>query len=391
MIGVIIVSFIDMFTTIKEVNVSKNILFVNVSKYKGGAEISLIDLIRNIDRSKFNCFLALPPNNNYQDELMHIATVESVPMINLRRSLHLWSILKISMAWWESVRIMLQLIRKHRINVVYANSTKANVYTWILRIFSNCKIVWHMRDRLESNFVGWWLGLFSHKIICNSDFTRNQLHFFCYKSSVIYNLVSPLHDNLSDLPFAGNWNEETIKLVQVGQLVSWKNHADSICALKVCLAHTSHVHLFIIGGVATDHESPYKKGIDQLIDQQGLSSYISFIQFTDPIDGYLQSMDILVHPAFGEPFGRVVIEAMRAGKPVVAYDEGGPAEFLQDGVTGCLVKRSDGYKGLAEKIVFLVNDRQRASIIGKNATIYVERHFDRLHLLGMYEKLLSGL
>lgn len=55
----------------------------------------------------------------------------------------------------------------------------------------------------------------------------------------------------------------------------------------------------------------------------------------------LNEIDLLVHPAKQEPLGRVLLEAMAAGVPVVATDVGGTREILDDGVSGRLVPPGD--------------------------------------------------
>ncbi|MCY2927558.1 MAG: glycosyltransferase, partial [Planctomycetota bacterium] len=53
--------------------------------------------------------------------------------------------------------------------------------------------------------------------------------------------------------------------------------------------------------------------------------------------GIWPRVDCLVHTADTEPFGRVIIESMAAGVPVIAADGGGPSEIIERDVTGILV------------------------------------------------------
>jgi glycosyltransferase involved in cell wall biosynthesis len=64
----------------------------------------------------------------------------------------------------------------------------------------------------------------------------------------------------------------------------------------------------------------------------------------------------VVHAAVEpEPFGRVVMEAMALGRPVVATNLGGPVEIIEDGVSGFLVRAGDP-SAMAEKIIALLGD-----------------------------------
>ena len=55
----------------------------------------------------------------------------------------------------------------------------------------------------------------------------------------------------------------------------------------------------------------------------------------------LPALDVFVSASEGEPFGRVVVEAMAAGVPVVSTDSGGKGEIVEDGKTGILVEQGD--------------------------------------------------
>lgn len=76
----------------------------------------------------------------------------------------------------------------------------------------------------------------------------------------------------------------------------------------------------------------------------------------DPVQ-IMSELDILVHPADNESFGRVVVEAMAAGLPVVGVRGGGVGEIIADGETGLLAHRSDA-DDLAHQIARLVASPQ---------------------------------
>src|SRR5207248_2877833 len=61
----------------------------------------------------------------------------------------------------------------------------------------------------------------------------------------------------------------------------------------------------------------------------------------EDVANYLGVMDVLVHPSLTEAFCQVLIEAMAAGRPVVATDVGGAREVVEDGETGILIAPRD--------------------------------------------------
>jgi len=95
-------------------------------------------------------------------------------------------------------------------------------------------------------------------------------------------------------------------------------------------------------------------------------------------------MDIYVHPSLlPEPFGLVVIEAMAAGKAVVATAHGGPCEIIEDGVSGYLIEPNNP-QALAEKINLLLGQselKHRIEKAGKrrvDEVFSVERYMEEL-------------
>jgi len=77
------------------------------------------------------------------------------------------------------------------------------------------------------------------------------------------------------------------------------------------------------------------------------------------------SCDLFVLPSRLEGFGRVIIEAMAAGKPVVATAAGAIPEIIESEQNGILVEAGDERK-LASAIVKVLSDKSLARVIGEN-------------------------
>src|SRR5207249_1163389 len=105
------------------------------------------------------------------------------------------------------------------------------------------------------------------------------------------------------------------------------------------------------------------------------------------------SLDVALVPSWEEPFGRVVAEAMAAGVPVVATRRGGPAEQIQDGVTGLLAepRRPDLW---VEPIRRLLTDDDLRTRIVDEARRHAAASFDPARsvrrVMELYESLLPS-
>jgi glycosyltransferase involved in cell wall biosynthesis len=125
----------------------------------------------------------------------------------------------------------------------------------------------------------------------------------------------------------------------------------------------------------------------------GVEDRVSWLGFRTDIDELLGSCDLVVLPSLYEGFPLALIEAMAAGKPVVATDIGGTRELVVDGVTGLLVPPA-APRELAEAVKKVLGDRALADRLREAGRARAEQHFGSLAMVravrGEYEALLSG-
>jgi len=134
----------------------------------------------------------------------------------------------------------------------------------------------------------------------------------------------------------------------------------------------------IVGDVVTDraHRAEalrYRDGLRELRERLGLTRQVVFTGARRDLPAVMAALDLLVHPSREESFGRVVVEAMAAGKPVVASAVGGVPEIVEDGVTGYLVPPSDP-AALAARICALADPAVRRRM-AQAARARAERSF----------------
>lgn len=135
------------------------------------------------------------------------------------------------------------------------------------------------------------------------------------------------------------------------------------------LAHESlrglPVRVFFIGAIAPGFES-YDRQLRQLIEQHGLSDRVTFVGFREDATTLLAGFDIATLPLRREAFGRVIVESMNAGLPVVGYDEGAFPELVREGEEGYLVGNGD-VDEFAERVSRLVRDPALRERLGARA------------------------
>jgi glycosyltransferase involved in cell wall biosynthesis len=136
-------------------------------------------------------------------------------------------------------------------------------------------------------------------------------------------------------------------------------------------------------GIVVGGSVPYEPGYrDQLLalgQALGLSGNVAFHDYRPDVPRLMSALDVLVLPSVSpEPFGRVLIEAMAAGKPVVATDAGATPEVIDDGEQGLLVPANDA-QSMAAAVTRLLLDSSLATSMGQKGRRRVEARFTAQH------------
>ena len=117
----------------------------------------------------------------------------------------------------------------------------------------------------------------------------------------------------------------------------------------------------------TDEDRWYAQRLHSQAEEPALAGRIHFAGFQADTMPYFDMADVVVHASvFPEPFGRVIVEGMLAGKPVIAARAGGAAEIVKHEETGLLVAPGDA-RELAAALLRLQNERGFASSIAQQA------------------------
>lgn len=148
--------------------------------------------------------------------------------------------------------------------------------------------------------------------------------------------------------------------------VRWKGHDIFIDAAKKVFDFLPKSRAFIIGGGA-GMGKVYKDELIELTKRMGIDDRIFFTGYRRNVADFIEMLDVVVHASTQpEPFGRIIIEGMAMGKPVIASKLGAPLEIIEDGRTGILIEPNNPDK-LAEAIIDLLINKEKRDAIGKLA------------------------
>lgn len=330
-----------------------NILYIIDSLAYGGTEKQLLQLIKNLDLSRFNPHLCtLKTSESLFDEL-------NIPKICLNFvSFAHPSILK-------SIILLSIFIKKNQIQIVQTYFQDPFLLGIIAKFFNQIKLIGTFRD------LGFWRTTcetrkmrlaypFFSGFLANSEAVRN--HFIQVdnikpeKIQVIYNGVNlqnflPKSPNsFQDMPFivgiVANLNRP-VKRVQ-----------DFIQAAAIAQQNYRDIRFIIVG------EGYLRTKLQQLASSLGLDQTIIFTgSIQNPVE-LIRNFHIGVLTSETEGLSNAIIEYMATGLPVVATNVGGNLELISDGENGFLVAPADPYK-LAEKMIYLANNRSLCLKMGE--------------------------
>jgi glycosyltransferase involved in cell wall biosynthesis len=131
------------------------------------------------------------------------------------------------------------------------------------------------------------------------------------------------------------------------------------------------VHYVIIG----TGEGAYEQQLKTLAAALGIADRVHFVGFQDDVTPFLSALSLYVHPARMEGFGIAVVEALAAGKAVVATRVGGLPEVVDHGRTGLLVA-ADHPEELSTAVLSLLHDDVRRNAMGQRAVQAARERFN---------------
>jgi glycosyltransferase involved in cell wall biosynthesis len=175
-----------------------------------------------------------------------------------------------------------------------------------------------------------------------------------------------------------------------GNIQEWKGQKVLVEAMAKVVTQVPGARGLIIGGVHRAGAA-YSDELQKQIRGHSLGENVLVTGFRRDIANVMNALDVVVHTSVRpEPFGRVILEGMLLGKPVVASAAGGVPELIEDGETGFLIAPGDA-DALAARLVQLLRDPDLRRRIGDRSRAWAREKFSlEAHVRAMsdlYEKL----
>ena len=270
-----------------------------------------------------------------------------------------------------------KLSKQNQIDIIYTNTAPV-IIGGILSKFTGIKNVWHLHEILEPSsfmhrFFGWLINATAQKVIVVSDAVYNNWagRIDVSKMVKVYNgfEASDLNVNVGANDSATlreqlNLNNNTVLVGMVGRVNLIKGQFYFIQIAAAAKAAGLNCHFVMIGDAYKGYEYLYPQ-LENQIAELGLQNTITNLYYQPNAAALIQQLDIFVLPSIKpDSFPVVILEAMAAGKPIIATNQGGAQEQIDDCVTGFLVPVNDATIA-AQKLGVLINNPDMRTRMGQ--------------------------
>jgi glycosyltransferase involved in cell wall biosynthesis len=374
------------------------ILFLDQSGKPGGAELCLRDIAQPYgDRALVGLFADGHFRKLLQQHHIPVQVLTNQAIAVRKESNFLQSLGSVG----QLIPLLIKVIKiAQNYDVIYANTQKALVIGALASFFAGRPLVYHLHDILSlEHFSSTNLRIavtlanrFATLVIANSQASQTAFiqaggnaklteivynGFDISKYETIPSQVAQLRQELG--------LENQFVVGHFSRLAPWKGQHILIAALSQC---PPNVTVMLVGD-ALFGEQDYVQQLHQQIAEMKLENRVKFLGFREDIPQLMAACDVVAHTSTApEPFGRVIVEAMLCGKPVIAAEAGGAIELVEDGVSGFLVTPGNSAE-LAEVINTCVAEPGMIATMADRGRAIARQRFDIIKINQQIAHLLS--
>ncbi|MCD6565047.1 MAG: glycosyltransferase [Bacteroidales bacterium] len=363
-----------------------NIAYIIDQLGTGGTERQLKLLIDNLDQNKFEASLFL-----LRGEKKHPLKPDNakIHLLNINSLISFDGLLKLYK--------LSRLLKKRKFQIVqtfFQDSAIAGVLAG--KMAGVKRIVVSVRDMLfwakpVSLRVYQIAMKMSDRILVNSKSVKEKIRPLCgnKRIQIIYNGIFTGKEFQKNKKAKDALKEEfNIGNLPIVVLVSNCNRkVKRVDLLIECIPHVIEniPAFFLIVG-----DGWMRPFFEERVTELKFGKYVKFTGLRNDVENILAGADMALNTSDSEGFSNSVMEAMRAGLPVIATDVSGNKELVQDGITGLLFKQGD-VDDLRVKILSLLKNREFADKLGENGKLSIEKRFDVNIIMQQYMNLYESL
>jgi glycosyltransferase involved in cell wall biosynthesis len=364
-----------------------NILHVISRLPVGGVENQLLMILRKYDRRKLCPFVCSLSDKGEIGKEIENSGIEVIPLNKLKHRFD-----------WSIVKDIYNLIKTRNVKIVRTHQYHANLYgrlaAWLARvpcIVASVHNVYTIDRKIHRRIINKFLSKFTDKVVAVSETVKRDILKYDGltedKVMVIYNGIdidrfSNINGNLvrsklripSEVPVIGT----------VGRLTFQKGQKYLLEAASKLKDNFPKIVLLIVG------DGPLKDELKDYARTLGIYNHVIFTGSQRDIPALLSAMDIFVLPSLWEGLPNALIEAMAAGKAIIATDIPPIREIINSEKIGILVPVKDS-KAIGSSIELLLNNKTLTDNFGKSAKDRAFSYFNIETTVDRYINLFEGI
>ncbi|MDI4644161.1 glycosyltransferase [Cohnella hashimotonis] len=315
------------------------VVVVNHVAALGGAERVLMNWLERVDRERFRPEIVLLDEGPMAAQISELGlNVHVIPSGRIRQPIR----------FSRTVGAIRQVIRHSKARIVVSWSPKPHFYGGTAAWIEKVPAIWWQHGvpsgGLFDKSVSW---LPAKAVVCPSSVISDaQRKVWAPRPTFVQPPGIPIATYEADSEIRRSVRasfglaDSTTLFSFIGRLQRWKRTDMVIRSFHNALKGKD-AQLLIVGGALFGVDGDFEDELKRMVATAGLSGQVHFVGHQSRIEPYLWASDVVVSSSISEPFGMVVVEAMAAGRIVLAVNSGGPAEIVRDGVNGILYDGSE--------------------------------------------------
>jgi Glycosyltransferase len=344
------------------------VLFAHTDSFWGGDKAQMVELAAGLDRSRFEPLVVTTAEGALTEECdVHGVPRLVLPFSTFRRNRGTLGYLL------RTPHTLYDFPRRHRIGLVHAHCDYSTISMERMARWAGIPFVQHVHDMDRG-----WVTKKKRPVLARADAVvaiSHSVRDWLIGRGVPPQRVRVAYNGVHLEPMQRAAARETTRAalglapsdVAVGVFARLepdrKGQHEIIRAIAQAAAE-SPLRLFLIGG--DDHpRRENERAVRARIAELGVGDRVTMLGHRRDVPALMAAMDLLGAPFYREGFGRVVVEGMAAGLPVVGFRSGALPELVRDNEEGVLVEAGN-VEALAGALTSLAADRSRRSALGAN-------------------------
>lgn len=349
-----------------------SLLVVHQSAELYGSDRSFFEFLTGLDRREYSVIVCLPEHGPLESALQDAGfEVHVLPLFKVARSrLSPMGLLSMPGELRRALAGMEAAVGGRRVDLVYTNTLAVLAGAlWARR--RGLPHLWHVREIIQrpalvASFFQWFAPRLSVKLVCNSMQTQAWIcagdRAVAAKTVTVWNGVAANSESSSEEDKSAIKRRLRLSprslVLMVGRVNAWKGQDLLVDAVERIHARTAVDFDVLMLGSGPPGQDEFMVALQTKVNASPARPVFQIREFVEDPTPYYRAADLLIVPSREpEPFGRVAIEGMAHGLPVIAANHGGLQEIVKDGVTGILFTPNDA-KELADAIVRLLGSEQ---------------------------------